>query len=326
MITEKNMKVFDIKHDNKTFRILVDNIELAIYTEEGRFVAKNPSCYSSYFACASMSSILNCLSKKNVFNFEKTKERTAYKVESIMTGMNMDSNLIHELVSMIRCNRFCSPDGFTQTCTLDFLALCPELITQNPISICMDYPEAAIEAVNVFIKYVQPILAQKMTDKYEESIVVVDHYNKNGPELYPSNYKGINDRIQIMYEFYGMLYKSGVLKELAFEYKEYEDVVYFAFEINKIIPFVKSNNNPIIDAATNVFLGTMSPCRYCGAIQPGALMATYRDVCGCVSRSHECEIVQWLDTVACGMIYDEKKRCGVKDAVSLAFSLACFKQ
>lgn len=326
MFTEKKMRVFDVEHNNKTFRILVDNAELAIYTEEGRFVAKNPSRFASYFACAPMSSILNCISKKNIFNFEKTKERTAYKVESIMSGMNMDQNLISELVGMVRCNRFCFQDGFTSTCTLDFLALCPELITQNPISICMDYPKAAVEAAHVFIEYVQPILVQNITDKYEEPIIVVDHYNKNGPEFYPSNYKGVNDRIQLMHEFYGILYESNILKEISFEYKEYEDVVYFAFEINKNILFLNSNKNPIVDAATSIIFGTMSPCRYCGAIQPGALMSTYRDVCGCVSRSHECEIVQWLDTVACGMIYDEKKRCGVKDAVSLAFSLACFKQ
>ena len=124
------------------------------------------------------------------------------------------------------------------------------------------------------------------------------------------------------------MYKAGVLQKVSFEYREYDDVVFFAFDANDIAEFVNANlNNPIVTAAVSkIIFGGIAPCNMTGAIQPGAVMSTYRDNNGCVGRSHECTLAQKLDTYACGLIYDEKKTCGVVDAVKLAFSLYCFKK
>jgi hypothetical protein len=130
-----------------------------------------------------------------------------------------------------------------------------------------------------------------------------------------------------MHDFYGLMYKEDILKNVSFEYREYDDVVFFAFNANNIADFVNANlDNPIVTAAVSkIIFGGIAPCNMTGAIQPGAVMSTYRDNHGCVGRSHECSIVQKLDTYACGLIYDEMKNCGVVDAVKLAFSLYCFQ-
>ena len=124
------------------------------------------------------------------------------------------------------------------------------------------------------------------------------------------------------------MYKAGVLQKVSFEYREYDDVVFFAFDANDIADFVNTNiNNPTVTAAVSkIIFGGIAPCNMTGALQPGAVMSTYRDNHGCVGRSHECTLAQKLDTYACGLIYDEKKTCGVVDAVKLAFSLYCFKK
>ncbi len=328
MITEKNMRVFDIKHNNKNFKVIVDNKELVIITEAGVFRGTNPSGFNSFFAAASPAELIPCIATKSVFDLVKSKERTTYKTKVITSGMNINKEIVDQIIYRINRKKNVDLNDFLRFCIMDFTALCPELIKQDAISLCMTYPKAAVEAIDVFVQYVQPKLCENIDEKYHSDLIIVDYYSKNGPDLYPTNYRGINDRIKTMHDFYSILYNSGMLKNIAFEYKEYDDVVYFALEVKKLGAFFDANidNEVVISAASHFLIGSMAPCNMSGAIQPGAVMSTYRDNNGCVGRSHECTIVQQLDTQACGMIYDEKKRCGVKDAVSLAFSLYCFKK
>lgn len=157
--------------------------------------------------------------------------------------------------------------------------------------------------------------------------ILVDYYVKAGPDLYPEKYEGLNNRVVAMHKFYETLYLSGVLKQVAFEYRDYDDMVYFAFEVKAIHEFVQTHNDrEMINTAVQYMTECMArPCRYTGAIQPGMFTQTYRDNCGCIGKSNECIVAQWLDNDACGMIYNERKTKGVKDAVKMAFELANFK-
>ena len=328
MITEKSMRVFDVHHKNKDYKIVVDSSELTIITDAGVFHGTNVNNKKNFFALAPATELLACIAKKNIFDLAKSKERTAYKTKVVASGMNLQEDIISELEYMINRKKNISLTDFITFCVMDLNAMCPELIKQEVIDIAMTYPKKASEAIEAFCECVQPILAENIKKPYEKEIIIVDYYNKNGAELYPTNYTGLNDRIQLMHDFYELMYKSGVLQKVSFEYREYDDVVFFAFNAKDLGAFIDANaDNPIVvAAASKIVYGGIAPCNMTGAIQPGAVMSTYRDNNGCVGRSHECTLVQKLDTYACGLIYDEKKNCGVIDAVKLAFSLYCFQK
>ena len=156
-------------------------------------------------------------------------------------------------------------------------------------------------------------------------LVLMDFYSKNGPELYPEKYAELNQRVTAMHKLYHMLYCSGPLQSISFEYKEYDDMVYFAFEVKDLERFLNDCEDKNFVTLICKYLENCMSCRFTGAIQPGIFMQTYRDNCGCIGKSHECIIAQWLDNDACGMIYNERKTKGVKDAVTMAFELANFK-
>ena len=328
MITEKSMRVFDVVYNDQNYKIVVDSSELTIITPSGVISGKNADNKKNFFALAPATEILACVAKKNVFDLAKSKERTIYKMKVITSGMQVNKEVTEELEYLINRKKNLHLDEFLTFCIRDFNALCPDLLKQDVISIAMKYPKAVVTAVEAFCNCVQPILAENIKKPYDNDKIIVDFYNKNGAELYPTNYQGLNDRIQLMHDFYEMMYKAGVLQKVSFEYREYNDVVFFAFNANDIAEFVNANlDNPTVTAAVSkIIFGGIAPCNMTGAIQPGAVMSTYRDNNGCVGRSHECTLVQLLDTYACGLIHDEKKTCGVVDAVKLAFSLYCFQK
>ena len=328
MITEKSMRVFDVVYNDQNYKIVVDSSELTIITPSGVISGKNADNKKNFFALAPATEILACVAKKNVFDLAKSKERTIYKMKVITSGMQVNKEVTEELEYLINRKKNLHLDEFLTFCIRDFNALCPDLLKQDVISIAMKYPKAVVTAVEAFCNCVQPILAENIKKPYDNDKIIVDFYNKNGAELYPTNYQGLNDRIQLMHDFYEMMYKAGVLQKVSFEYREYNDVVFFAFNANDIAEFVNANlDNPTVTAAVSkIIFGGIAPCNMTGAIQPGAVMSTYRDNNGCVGRSHECTLVQLLDTYACGLIHDEKHNCGVVDAVKLAFSLYCFQK
>lgn len=328
MITEKSMRVFDVVYNDQNYKIVVDSSELTIITPSGVISGKNADNKKNFFALAPATEILACVSKKNVFDLAKSKERTIYKMKVITSGMQVNKEVTEELEYLINRKKNLHLDEFLTFCIRDFNALCPDLLKQDVISIAMKYPKAVVTAVEAFCNCVQPILAENIKKPYDNDKIIVDFYNKNGAELYPTNYQGLNDRIQLMHDFYEMMYKAGVLQKVSFEYREYNDVVFFAFNANDIAEFVNANlDNPTVTAAVSkIIFGGIAPCNMTGAIQPGAVMSTYRDNNGCIGRSHECTLVQQLDTYACGLIHDEKHNCGVVDAVKLAFSLYCFQK
>ena len=158
-----------------------------------------------------------------------------------------------------------------------------------------------------------------------KSLVLMDFYAKNGPELYPEQYASLNQRVIAMHKLYHMLYCSGILQNISFEYKEYDDMVYFAFEVKDLEEFFNDCEDEEFVALIAQYLENCITCIFTGAIQPGIFMQTYRDNNGCIGKSHECIIAQWLDNEGCGIIYNTRKISGVKDAVKMAFKLANFK-
>ena len=105
IITEKHMRVFNVVYNNKDFKFIVDNEELTIVTPSGVVCGKNAENKKNFFALAPAADILACMSKKNVFDLAKSKERTIYKMKVIASGMQIKEDIAKELEYLIENGR-----------------------------------------------------------------------------------------------------------------------------------------------------------------------------------------------------------------------------
>lgn len=160
--------------------------------------------------------------------------------------------------------------------------------------------------------------------------IIVDAYEKDEKQLFGKDDKDpFNEKIIAVNKMYGWLYNEGILKKISFEFKDYSDITHFAFDVRRLVRYKKAMLQSGIDGAElavqHIFDEDYAPCRFCGAITLGWTMRTYRDNCGCLGSSWECENCNKLDTEAVSNIRYKKKQKGIKEAVKLSFKLLEFE-
>ena len=132
-----------------------------------------------------------------------------------------------------------------------------------------------------------------------------------------------NKKIVAVNNMYAWLYDQGILEKTSFVYKDYSDVTYFAVDAKDLEPYRKEMEASNVDGAalavSHIFDEHYTPCRYSGAIELGWMMATYRDVDGCVGRSWECDLIKSLNTEGIYKIYDIQREKGTKEAVKALY-------
>lgn len=157
--------------------------------------------------------------------------------------------------------------------------------------------------------------------------IICDTYYKKGKRIWtvdPENEKNksFNRRILAVNHLYGWLYHNGVLEAVSFWFRDYEDKIYFALDVNTLLPYRKNmEHSKIADAALavhHIFDEEYRPCTYSGAIQLGWTMMTYRDNGGCIGSSWECDLVKMLRNRTVQKVLDIKNKRGVKEAVLAA--------
>ena len=157
--------------------------------------------------------------------------------------------------------------------------------------------------------------------------IICDSYYKKEKHLWsiepenPNNQQ-FNRRILAVNHLYEWLYNNGVLEKVSFWFRDYEDKVYFALDVEALLPYHKNmEHSKVTDAALavhHIFDEKHRPCRYSGAIQLGWIMATYRDNGGCIGSSWECDLVKMLQTRTVQKVLDIQNKHGVKEAVLYA--------
>lgn len=137
-----------------------------------------------------------------------------------------------------------------------------------------------------------------------------------------------NQKILAVNEMYGWLYKKGILREIAFEFRDYPDAMFFALDVKDLEPYrqvmAESGLKDADVAVRHIFDEYYTPCEYSGAIELGWTMAGYRDVDGCVGRSWECGLLKGLDARAAHDVLRVQEEKGTKEAVKAAFKFAKF--
>lgn len=163
--------------------------------------------------------------------------------------------------------------------------------------------------------------------------IIYDNYQKNGKHLFEFDDNPndeFNLRITAANNMYGWLYENGILEKISFEFKDYSDITYFAFDAKDLLPYRKDMEASGVedaDLATNhIFDVEYSPCHYSGAIQIGWTMLSYRDFEGTVSRDWECGLSRHLSSEAVLYAQDIKEKQGVKAAVKAMFELSGFEK
>ena len=164
--------------------------------------------------------------------------------------------------------------------------------------------------------------------------IICDTYIKGKKHVWPADKddwssQEFNRKILAANEMYGWLYEKGILRDVAFEIKDYPEVTFFALDVKRLEPYREAMEQAGLKdaqlAVRHIFDEYYTPCEYSGAIELGWTMAGYRDVDGCVGRSWECGLLKGLNARAAHdvlRVLDEK---GVHAAVHEAFQLAGFK-
>lgn len=158
--------------------------------------------------------------------------------------------------------------------------------------------------------------------------IICDIYSKDKLRLWefdansPST-RDFNRKITAVNNMYAWLYEKGILENVSFEFKDYSDQTYFAFDTKDLAVYRKEMEiSDVKDAALavqHIFDEEYTPCNFCGAIELTWTMQTYRDVDGCVGRSWENSLVQGLNNKAiCDLPYIVAEK-GVKEAVKVLF-------
>ena len=135
----------------------------------------------------------------------------------------------------------------------------------------------------------------------------------------------INKEMTAANDMYIWLYKEGILKKIAFEWKDYPDQVYFAFDVADLIQYrILMQKAPIENAMLAIeliFDRDLKKCVCTGGIQLGWPMHTYRNNNGCISRTLETSLTQILDNDAAREVQKVLRDQGPKCAIQKAFAL-----
>lgn len=170
--------------------------------------------------------------------------------------------------------------------------------------------------------------------KFYVERIICDSYDKVEKHLFTfnpnsQNTKAFNEKILAVNDMYGWLYEQGILKRISFEFKDYSDVTYFAFDVEDLKPYRSQMERCGIKnaklAVVHIFDIQYTPCFYSGAIELSWTMQTYRDNGGCAGRSWECELIRHLDNKSAFEIWKTKEEKGVKEAIKQAFIVNDFE-
>ena len=160
--------------------------------------------------------------------------------------------------------------------------------------------------------------------------IICDCYEKGTKHIFGKDINlPFNQKIVAVNNMYGWLYNEGILKKTSFEFKDYSDCAYFAFDVADLVVYRKAMEKSGVDGAMlavqHIFDEKYSPCEYCGAITLAWMMQTYRDFDGTVSRGLECDLCNHLNSCAVLEVYEIKEEKGVKAAVKKAFEFSEFE-
>lgn len=130
-------------------------------------------------------------------------------------------------------------------------------------------------------------------------------------------------------DMYGWLYSQGILKEVCFEFKDYDEGTFFAMDAVELETYrakMEAANTYNTELATRlIFEEKATPCTYSGAICLTWPMDTYRNVDGCVGRSWECALAQLQNVATISAIAEVQRKEGPKEAVRELFRRHCWK-
>ena len=315
--------------------------DITVYPEAARIVlySKEEGFFSVDFGNANIMSLLASATKEellrkmnikaNVFNLSKSKEITNLLLETIAIRLELKETEYEPIIEMINNIRCSTALEFAKYCYNHIRVFSTQLFEhiKDVVYVHYDYPASALMLVNIIIHHIRPLLP-KAPIHFEERIIC-DCLSKNGPNIYGNDLSTpLNKRVIMINNLYNWLYKAGILEKISFEYKDYDDATFFAFDAADLKPYINNIANSgiedVMDALNVILFENIQPCVFSGTRQPGCNMSTYRNNNGCVGRSHECELIQYLDTGSASVVYGIKKNYNPRMATNILFRISMF--
>ena len=326
-------KKYTSKISGKDYLVLIRKGEIRVLTPDRGEVAFgiDKNVFISRVGTLTKTDILKVVEEEpQDFNLEKSKLHTCLHIEQYKeehVGGEFLRDLIDRILDSI--NRIQTKSGmeFVTRCQ-EYLYFYPELFKryEQMIRVCYDYSDVAKDIAHVVVDLVaKDITKEQQTPKPP---IIADFFIKDGKN---NTYGGcVNDETRKLLDglrmLYRVLYDTGILKKISFQYKDYSDIVYFAFDTKDLMEYYKTLSVMIPNLnALLAYIISHGTCVVCGATQPSSSMMTYRTVDGMTSKRRECWYASELNNEAVAMIRDEKDTNGVEAAVNLAFDMAGFK-
>ena len=137
-------------------------------------------------------------------------------------------------------------------------------------------------------------------------------------------FKGVGDdvrtpEIRAVSAMYNYLHTKGILENISMKYFGDDNGAIFTFDAEKLEPYREQMLNSGVEnaemAVDCIMDRKFKPCIYCGAITPGWYMMTYRDNCGCVSKSWECGMCKNFNNETVHTVSEKRQDLGIESAI-----------
>ena len=316
--------------------------EISIYLEKGIITMITPrnEFFSAnlgnigimpFLANASKDELLEKIGGGNpsIFNLNKSKELTIDLLNIIANRLEVPEEETKQIEELILNSRATSKLEFGKDCYNHLRAFSGKLFARymDIIYYALDYPPIVNKLVTIIMTDMRTLLP-RCPDLLPNN-VICDIYEKDKKHIFGDDPAlPVNQRLIEVNNMYAWLYNRGILEKISSFYKNYDTATYFSFETRDLRPYMAEMVNSGVEgmelAMKCLLYSETAPCLYSGTIQPGYIMSTYRDNCGCVGRSHECMLIQELDTASVHFIYSMKEKYGIHTAVDLLFRISLF--
>ena len=151
--------------------------------------------------------------------------------------------------------------------------------------------------------------------------VICDCFSKSGCD-------SDNPHLQTVQKTYEFLYSKGILKDISFEFRDYSDCVYFAFDTADLdrrwFEIMRDQSSYLPEGMHFLMHHPIRPCSASGCISLIKPMITYRSNNGVTSPSRENFLVADLTNEFVNAIKQIRSKAGTIYAIKYLFEVSGF--
>ena len=254
------------------------------------------------------------------FDLDVNRYLVAALYDSVATDLKMPKSQTAHMKHVLSRISADNAADFMRLCTNAIITNVPEMTCHvaEIVDVHFGYSPETKRTADIIMEVCKKLREESDIDTVANDIVVADFYCKGSDaKLNNPYFKAVND-------LYAVMYKTGILQKISFEYHDYEEYTYFACYKNDVIEIAKTMPLDNIDFALEA-INKCDQCAWTRAIQPGISMVSYRDISGCITKIRELWYTQQFINEAVEFLFEERHNNGTRCCIELLFKLMSFK-